>query len=172
MHTAKRYTNTTFTRRVDREAGRHRPQRALKGVRVCRRCGAVYFRRRWRLEGVPDTTTLRAVAAPIATICPACAMAVSGRFAGELRVSGGFARTHRPEIERLLRREEQRAASDNPLGRIAAVIRKPSRLTVRTTTEHLAKRLGEALHKAFSGTVHYEFSHENKFAHVTWSREL
>ena len=24
--------------------------------------------------------------------------------------------------------------------------------------------------KAFDGTVHYEFSHENKFAHVSWKR--
>jgi hypothetical protein len=40
-----------------------------------------------------------------------------------------------------------------------------------TTTEHLAKRLGQALHKALRGAVHYECFHENKFAHVTWSRD-
>ena len=45
------------------------------------------------------------------------------------------------------------------------------RLTVTTTTEHLAQRLGRALEKAFSGDVLYDFSHENKLARVKWRRE-
>jgi hypothetical protein len=45
------------------------------------------------------------------------------------------------------------------------------KLTVSTTTEHLAQRLGQALEKAFDGSVHYDFSHENKLARVTWRRD-
>jgi hypothetical protein len=44
-------------------------------------------------------------------------------------------------------------------------------LTLATTTEHLAQRLGHALKKAFKGKVHYDFSHENKLAHVYWQRD-
>ena len=44
-------------------------------------------------------------------------------------------------------------------------------LVLATTTEHLAKRLGQALEKAYSGKVHYDFSHENKLARVRWHRD-
>jgi hypothetical protein len=44
------------------------------------------------------------------------------------------------------------------------------RLMLATTTEHLAQRLGRSMHKAFKGEVRYDFSHENKLAHVYWSR--
>jgi hypothetical protein len=81
--TSKRWTNVTFTKRVDHEAGRRRGPTAAKGPRICQACGAVYVKRRWTF----------------------------------------------------------------------------------------AQRIGHALHKALHGTVRYRFSHENKFAHVTWSRD-
>jgi NMD protein affecting ribosome stability and mRNA decay len=114
---------------------------------------------------------LQEIAAPRLTVCPACLMIAAGRFAGEVRISGTFAIGHRAEIERLIRNEARRAAEDNPLARIVRLDGVPEGLLVRTTTEHLAKRVGQALRKAFHGRVHYRFSHENKFAHVMWSRE-
>ena len=42
------------------------------------------------------------------------------------------------------------------------------KLTVTTTTEHLAQRLGGALEKAFGGNTHYEFFAREQ----TGSREL
>jgi len=53
----------------------------------------------------------------------------------------------------------------------AAAASGQSEMTVRTTTEHLAQRLGHALEKAFHGEVRYDFSHENKLAHVWWRRD-
>lgn len=171
MRTSKRWTNVTFTHRVDHEAGMHRGPAAAKGPRICERCGAVYTKRRWTLAATIRPRSLSAIAAPDLTICPACRMTGEGRFAGEVRISGAFVTNHRAEVERLIRNEAGRAADDNPLGRIVSLDRAPDRLTVRTTTEHLAKRIGHALQKAFHGTVRYRFSHENKFAHVIWSRE-
>jgi hypothetical protein len=99
-------------------------------------------------------------------------MIAEGQFGGEVRLTGAFVAQHGGELETLLRNEAQRAAEDNPTGRIATWRHiAPDQLTLTTTTEHLAKRLGQALHKAFDGVVHYKFSHENKFAHVTWTRE-
>lgn len=172
MRSAKPYTNATFTKRVDHEAGRHRGARTPKGVRVCRDCRAVYVNRRWS-QVLPQP---RAGAKPVVvelTVCPACRMAAARQYAGELRLSGSYVAAHRLEIERLLRNEAGRAAEDNPIGRILTWEHpSPERLVVTTTTEHLAKRLGSALHKACSGSVHYGFSHENKFAHVTWKRDV
>ena len=171
MRTSKRWTNVTFTRRVDHEAGKHRGPVASSGPRICRGCGSVYAKRRWTSGKPPTPRGLRAIAAPEVVLCPACRMASEGRFAGEVRLTGGFLAGHRTEIERLIRNEGRRAVEDNPLGRILQLTRTADGLMVRTTTEHLAKRLGQALHKALHGQVRYRFSHENKFAHVMWSRD-
>jgi NMD protein affecting ribosome stability and mRNA decay len=171
MRTSKRWTNVTFTKRVDREAGQHRGPAAVPGPRICERCGAVYSKRRWTVSSTLSPRRLRTIAAPDATLCPACRLIAEGRFGGEVRVSGAFVADHGDEVERLIRNEAARAAEDNPLARIVRFDRSRAGFTVRTTTEHLAKRLGQALRKAFDGTVRYRFSHENKFAHVTWSRD-
>ena len=71
-----------------------------------------------------------------------------------------------------MRREAARAAVDNPTGRILAVDRGDgARMTVTTTTEHLAKRLGHAVSRAYDGQVRFDFSHENKLARVYWHRD-
>lgn len=171
MRTSKKYTNATFTHRVDHEGGAHRGPKALRGPLVCERCGAMYIKRRWTLTPPARTAGLEAIASPRPTICPACRMIAEAQFGGEVRISGAFVTGHRDEIERLIQGEAKRAADDNPTARLVRLDRAGDRLTVRTTTEHLAKRLGQALHKALHGTVHYGFSHENKFAHVTWTRD-
>ena len=95
------------------------------------------------------------------------------RRAERLRASvRRLSRKHYEEIERLLANEAERAAEDNPLSRIMNWEEgKDNELLVTTTTEHLAQRLGHALEKAFSGKTRYDFSHENKLAHVWWQRD-
>lgn len=174
MANARRWTNATFTHRVDHEAGAHRSARRVGSARVCEHCGNAFVRGRWVAADAapPQVASLRAIAAPEITLCPACRMERLEQFGGEVRISGTFARAHRTEIVHLVKNEAERAAADNPLARILVTRETPDRLVVRTTTEHLAKRIGQALHKAFDGETHYEFSHENKFAHVTWSRDV
>jgi hypothetical protein len=72
---------------------------------------------------------------------------------------------------RLLKNEADRAAADNPLGKIMSCETGDTGLNVTTTTEHLAERLGQALEKAYGGNVRYDFSHENKLARVYWNRD-
>ena len=171
MRSNKPYTNVTFTKRVDHVAGSHRPPKAPHGSVVCQACGAVFIRRRWVAAGTPNARLTARSGPVVRATCEACRMVAEGTWRGELRVSGEFFATHHEDIEHLLRNEVARSLADNPLARIVKWTPSgPSGLTVTTTTEHLAKRLGHALRKAFDGTVHYEFSHENKFAHVSWKR--
>lgn len=166
MRGRKRYDNVTFTKRVDHEAGRHRGPRAISEPAVCRECGALYVNRRW--QGATG-----AVNAPSARLidCPACLQMRNGSPRGFVYLDGSFYITHQKEIEQLLRNEAARAEADNPLARIMEFTRgKDHHLTVSTTTEHLAQRLGHALEKAFAGHSRYDFSHENKLARVTWER--
>ena len=106
------------------------------------------------------------------TVCPACKQSRVGEPRGFVFLDGAFFVEHQKEIKQLLRNEAERAAEDNPLARILDWKEgEKHQLTVTTTTEHLAQRLGHALEKAFDGSVHYDFSHENKLTRVSWHRE-
>lgn len=173
MKSSKKYTNQTFTHRVDHEAGRHREDAAIPEPAVCEACGNVYADRRWALPGTgrPDGDHPHFRPATV-VLCPACQVEKSGIAAGYVHLNGTFLGAHRVEIEQLLHNEAERAMEDNPLGRIMGM--EPDDdggTTVRTTTEHLAQRLGHALEKAYHGDVRYDFSHENKLAHVWWRRD-
>ena len=171
MRTAKRYTNATFTRRVDHLAGRHRGTRTPPGPDVCRVCGAAFVKRHWVAAGTAQALAIARKRSVVLTTCDACRMIAQGAGRGEVRVSGDYFAAHRDEVEHLLRNVTARALLDNPLARIVRwTPRGKQELTILTTTESLAQRLGRELKKTFHGAVHYEFSHENKFAHVTWTR--
>jgi NMD protein affecting ribosome stability and mRNA decay len=172
MRSTKRYTNTTFTRRVDHDGGRHRPSRAGKEPVVCAGCGAIYARRRWSHA---PAASIRAAAAnrPVSVaFCPGCRRRTSGLPRGFVHLDGGFVALHREEISRMLHNEAAHALEDNPT---AMVLNwgddGAGTMLITTSTEHLAFRLGRALEKAYDGTLHCGFSHENKLAHVWWHRD-
>lgn len=160
MRSKKRYTNATFTKRVDKEAGRHRTLRAPSEPAVCEDCGSVYVNRRWSAANSAIRNNRHKQWRPARmTICPACQQKRTGEPRGFVYLDGTF-------------NETERAGEDNPLARILGwKLGKRHKLTVTTTTEHLAQRLGHALEKAFAGSVHYDFSHENKLARVSWRRD-
>ena len=173
MSGKRKYTNATFTKRVDHEAGRHRPSRAISEPAVCKDCGAVYANRRWTAANSAAESEQHKHFRPAqTTVCPACKQQRTGEPRGFVFLDGAFFVAHHEEIERLLQNEAQRASEDNPLSRIMDWKRGDGhKLTLTTTTEHLAQRLGDALEKAYGGTTHYDFSHENKLARVNWQRE-
>ncbi len=170
MQTKRKYTNATFTKRVDHEAGRHRPGRAIKEPTTCRECGAHYANRRWTSSDDVVKGTQKDSAHM--TLCPACKQENRADPRGFVFIDGAFFTIHQLEIEQLLRNEAARAAEDNVLARILDWKKDEGhKLSITTTTEHLAQRLGHALQKAFDGEVKYDFSHENKLARVNWRRE-
>jgi len=167
MRGNKAFSNVTFTRRVDRESGRHRTTRSIPEPAVCQHCGSIYKNRRWSAgNGV------RVAEGTCMVTCPACKQAKAGAVSGFVFLDGAFFMAHQTDIENLLKNEAERAAEDNVLARVIEWRRgEGHKLTLTTTTEHLAQRLGHALEKAFGGEVEYDFSHENKLARVSWARE-
>jgi predicted Fe-S protein YdhL (DUF1289 family) len=139
---------------------------------VCEGCGARYSHRRWtrKSELKADRSATKQTAK--STLCPGCKRERDGVPSGFVYVKGEFSIKHRDEIWRLLRNEAERDAQDNPLARIMSWEDADGQLVVKTTTEHLAQRLGHALEKAFDGEVRYDFSHENKLARVYWERSF
>ena len=173
MPVRRKYSNATFTKRVDHDGGRHRPSRAKSEPAVCKECGALYASRRWTAASSTSTKSQdEHFRLAQITLCPACEQQRTGEPRGFVFLDGNFFSSHGEEIEQLLQNEAMRAAVDNPLARTMKFKRGDGhKLTVTTTTEHLAQRLGHALEKAFGGSVHYDFSHENKLARVSWRRD-
>jgi len=172
MRSNKPFTNKTFTKRVDHEGGRHRTARAISEPAVCKDCGAVYANRRWTAAQIMAGNKPQVDRTAEMTVCPACKQASSGEPRGFVYLDGAFLVGHRNDIESLILNEAKRAGEDNPLARILELKENDGhRLTVTTTTEHLAQRLGHAVEKAFGGEVEYNFSHENKIARVSWHRD-
>jgi hypothetical protein len=172
MQTKRKFTNATFTKRVDHEAGRHRAPKAHREPAVCGTCGARYENRRWVAAGdVLSNLGTLSTASPATIVCPACKQIENGVPSGFLTVSGRFFGEYREQIERLLKNEVERTQHDNPLARIMRWEMGEGALVIATTTEHLAQRLGTALEKAFKGKTHFDFSHENKLARVSWHRD-
>ncbi|MBI4262808.1 MAG: hypothetical protein HY657_00385 [Acidobacteria bacterium] len=171
MRGVKRYTNATFTKRVDHDGGRHRPPRPPSEPALCPGCGAVYVRKHWSHRAPGRAIARRADQPLIVRVCASCRTRRTGVPHGFLHIDGEFFALHREELERLLRNEADQAREDNPLNQVLAwEDLGAGTLLITTSTEHLAQRLGRALEKAYDGEVHYGFSHENKLAHVWWHR--
>lgn len=73
---------------------------------------------------------------------------------GCLRVEGKFLSLHHDSVEKFIRNEIRVAVKEAPLERVLGWHRhKGERTIITTTTESLARRLGEALVQAFGGDL-------------------
>lgn len=172
MKSNKRYTNQTFTKRVDHDGGLHRPHRKMEEPAYCEKCGAEYEHDHWFFRDPDEQGAFnKHWQAAMPTMCPACRQIAGDIVGGYVYVDGKFLTEHRMDIENLLENEAARALEDNPLSRIMHQRNIDDKILIETTTEHLAQRLGHALQKAFDGHVSYAFSDENKMTRVRWHRD-
>ncbi len=163
---AKKY-NTQYKKKVDTERDMYLPKLEPKGTIQCSGCGAFYYRRHWTLVP-PGEFSSQVHAHPV--YCPACAKIRDRYPGGEVRLHG-MNNSERGEIVRILRNEEERARTKNPLERIMRLKAVNGDWNVETTTEKLAQRLGRAVYKARGGSVEYKWSHNNKFVRVSWKKK-
>ena len=66
---------------------------------------------------------------------------------------------------------ESRSRIKNPLSRIMEIRQEEDVLTIHTTDDKLAQKLGRDIYKAHSGSLQYQWSNEHNFVRVKWSRE-
>jgi hypothetical protein len=109
MRGNKPFTNITFTKRVDKDSGRHRPPRAESEPAVCKECGAVYAKRRWTAANLTFGASNRTLPERL-TVCPACKQKNRGEPRGFVFLDGSFFMEHQDEIESLLRNEAERSS--------------------------------------------------------------
>lgn len=171
---------TTIKKRVKQRAqrvrGRGRPsadpyreQLPPRSVARCSQCGAVYRHKRWQL---PGTVTLspRERTKMLSVICPACRKTKDHYANGVVTIRWPRQEATRRTILNLIKHQEEWGRRVNPLERIIALEAKGDRLTVLTTNERLAQRIGRALERAFHGKATYQWSRGNKLLRVQWAQ--
>lgn len=136
----------------------------------CKRCGSVYAAGRWYLKD--QAPEMKSEAPVHQTICPACRKQQDKLPGGVLTLSGTFIARHKDEILNLVRNQSSKAQNVNPLERIIDLESSDDEITVITTNEKLAQRIGRALHRAYDGEIEYQFGEDTKLARVNWRREL
>ena len=131
---------------------------------VCTKCGVVFRDGIFEWLGRPPENAQKMV-------CPACRRIDDKYAGGEVRLEGAFLEKHREEVANLVKNTEESEKGRRPLERIIEITIGTGRIDVRTTYEHLARRIGEAVHRAFKGELKLVYSEDEKFIRVQWKRD-
>ncbi|MEW5959538.1 MAG: BCAM0308 family protein [Chloroflexota bacterium] len=129
---------------------------------VCPECGALYMNGRWSWEQPPEQAH--------ETTCPACRRIADRYPAGHIELKGSFFTEHRSEILSLVQNVEQKEKEARPLERIMAIENNQDTSLVTTTGIHVARRIGEALARAYKGDLSFQYAEAEKRIRVYWKR--
>lgn len=129
---------------------------------VCSGCGAVFHAGRWQWLARP--------AQAHEGKCPACHRISDDFPAGFIHLTGDFLAGHESEIRHLVDHTAEAESADHPLEQLMAIRPENGGLLLTTTGIHLARRLGEALHHAYQGSLDFHYNEDDMLLRVFWSR--
>lgn len=131
-------------------------------IKACHQCDAVFLDGNWVWADRPTQA--------IEVLCPACRL-IHDRFpAGFVHVSGDYFLRHRDELIHLIETESEKEQSERPLERVMESTQEGAGMVITTTGAHLARRLGEALHRACHGELNFHYSDAENLVRVYWHR--
>lgn len=149
----------------------YHPEEGLKEPAICDGCGALYRNRRWQLDA--QAAEVESANPEVSRVsCPACQKIAEKYPEGIVTLRGAYLWEHEEEIRNILRNEESRAMSQNPLQRIMRMEREGDELIIETTEQKLAERLGKVLHRAHQGALSVTWSDDHRLCRVGWERLL
>ena len=137
-------------------------QTKLRESTVCGSCGVVFSKGRWIWK--------EAVEKAHHITCPACRRMAENYPAGSIKLSGLFYQDHKEEILNLIQNIEKQEKVERPMERIMAIKRKREMTVVTTTGIHIARRIGEALSRAYKGDYSFNYANGDDHIQVTWHR--
>ena len=87
-----------------------------------------------------------------------------------LYLEGEFLVKHKNEILSIIKNTENNERKSRPLERIIEMVVKADKIEIKTTYEHMARRIGEAVHKACKGDLSIQYPQGEKYVRIFWSR--
>ncbi|RNC68026.1 MAG: hypothetical protein ED859_11970 [Desulfuromonadales bacterium] len=136
---------------------------------LCKKCGALYQNKRWTMDE-EELKKASAVKGLAQAVCPACQRMADSNPGGVITFSGAYLMEHEDQILNTIKKIEASSRRKNPLARIMEISQEKDILTVATTEDRLAQKLGREIYKAHKGELHYHWSHGESFVRVSWSR--
>ncbi len=130
---------------------------------VCGKCGVVFSDGifQWLEKTPPNANKI---------ICPACRRIEDKYEGGVIYLKGEFLKEHKDEILNLIKNVAEEEMAYRPLERIIEIKDEGEDIVITTTYEHLARRLGEAVHRAYKGNLKLEYPGGQKYIRVFWER--
>lgn len=138
-------------------------KRGLPEVALCKVCGLVYRNKRWQAEAAPGAISNR-------VLCPACQRTEDHNPGGVVTLSGPYLASHKTEILNTIKHLEEKSREKNPIARIMEIKEEDGHITVTTTEDKLAQKLGREVFKSQKGELHYQWSHDQNLVRVEWTR--
>ena len=138
-------------------------QRGLPEAALCKGCGLVYRNKRWQMEAARGEISCE-------VLCPACQRMEDHNPGGVVTLSGPYLDSHKAEILNTIRHQEAKSREKNPIARIMEIKEEVGRITVTTTEDKLAQKLGREVYKSQKGELHYQWSHDQNLVRVEWMR--
>ncbi len=129
---------------------------------LCTECNAVFMGGRWTWNEPPIEANK--------SLCPACRRIAENYPAGYLELKGYFFKTHQEEILNLIRNEEEQQKGERPLERIMDITEEDEHTLITTTGIHIARRIGEAISRAYKGDLSFTYGDGEKSIRVLWDR--
>ncbi len=103
--------------------------------------------------------------------CPACRRIDDAYEGGHVILEGAFLSGHRSDVVNTIKRAEESEKRQRPLERIMELAIRDDRIEVKTTYEHIARRIGQAVHNAYKGDLKLQYLDGEKFVRVHWKRD-
>jgi len=163
----QRYTQS-FKKKESAQQDPYAMRRAPQGPAVCRRCHAIFAKKRWYFDP-SEYAKLGAAAMTRKLLCMACQKIRDGYPEGVVTLKWPGLKDHEAEIMGLIKHVEARALSVNPLERVMKVVKRRNEVEIQTTNDKLAQRIGRELVRAYKGEVIYRWSHKDKLTRVDWN---
>lgn len=129
---------------------------------TCEECNAVYTEGRWTWSEPPAQANR--------ILCPACQRVAEDYPAGYLEIRGTFYQKYREEMLNLIRNEEKLEKGEHPLERIMGITKENEHTLITTTGVHLARRIGEAISRAYQGDLSFTYGDGEKTIRGFWTR--
>lgn len=139
-------------------------------VSYCKKCGLIYRQKRWILDQA-ELESIKSHPSVGTIVCPACQRMRDDVPGGIVTFSGDYLQKHEEDILDLLKNKEAQSRVKNPLGRIMEIRQEGNVLTISTTEDKLAQKLGRDIYKAHKGELLYQWSHGENFVRVEWKRD-
>lgn len=140
-------------------------------VSYCTKCGVINRQKRWIMDPL-ELALLKEDPSVGKIVCPACLKMQDKVPGGFLTLSGSYLSKHETEILELIKNTEEKSRNKNPLGRIMEIKQEGDVLTLLTTLDKLAEKLGKEVYKAHSGELNHQWSHGENYVRVNWKRDL